>query len=100
MVTRKDTSPPKTIWAYAYQLSPPQPADRLRTIQPLLDDEHVDAQESGRTWAGRVVLEERITHILVVSDSPEQDHDGNRKLESELKELKAKYSISEPMELP
>lgn len=96
----KTTPSPKSMWAYAYQLSPPQPADRLRTVQPLLDEEHSDARRSGRTWAARVVPEERITHILVVSDSPEQDHEGNRKLESELKELKAKFSISAPMELP
>jgi hypothetical protein len=100
MVTKQPTPQPKPIWAYAYQLSPPQDADRLRTIQPLLDDEHVDAQEDGRTWAGRVVLEERVTHILVVSDSPEQDHESNRKLESELKQLNAKFSISAPMVLP
>jgi hypothetical protein len=104
MVTRQSSPPPgpplKPIWAYAYQLSPPQPADRLCTIQPLLDDEHTDAQHDGRTWAGRVVLEERITHILVVSDSPEQDHERNRRLESELKELNAKFSISAPMVLP
>ena len=104
MITTQSSPPPgptlKPIWAYAYQLSPPQPADRLCTVQPLLDDEHADAQEDGRTWAGRVVVEERITHILVVSDSPEQDLAGNRKLESELKQLNAKFSISAPMELP
>ena len=104
MVTKQSSPTPdpqvKPIWAYAYQLSPPQSADRLSTIQPLLDDEHVDAQQDGRTWSGRVVLEERITHILVVSDSPEQDHAGNRKLESELKQLNAKFSVSAPMELP
>lgn len=100
MVTRKVAPSVKPIWAYAYQLSPPQLADRLCTIQPLLDEEHVDARRKGRTWSGRVVPEERITHILVVSDSPEQDHASNRKLESELKELKAKFSISAPMELP
>lgn len=100
MVTRTAAPSPKPIWAYAYQLSPPQPADRLCTIQPLLDDEQVDARRNGHTWAGRMVTEERITHILVVSDSPELDHEGNRKLESELKELKAKFSISAPMELP
>lgn len=100
MVTRQSIPPPKLIWAYAYQLSPPQLADRLSTIQPLLDDEHTDAQEDGRKWTGRVVAEERITHILVVSDSPEQDHESNRKLESELKQLNAKFSISAPMELP
>lgn len=100
MDTTKTIPSLKPIWAYAYQLSPPQLADRLRTIQPLLDDEHVDARRSGRTWAGRVVPEERITHILVVSDSLEQDHEANRRLESALKELKAKFSISAPMELP
>jgi len=102
MTTKKPNSPPppQPRWAYAYQLLPPQLVERLRTIQPLLDDEHDGARRSGRTWAGRVVPEERITHILVVSDNPEQDNDGNRKLESELKELKAKFSISAPMELP
>ena len=100
MTTKKPTPLPQTRWAYAYQLLPPQLADRLRTIQPLLDDEHTGARLSGRTWAGRVVPEERITHILVVSDSPEQNHESNRKLESELKELKARFSISAPMELP
>ena len=99
MVTKKTPAPPKLIWAYAYQLSPPQPADRLQTIQPLLDDQHVDARRVGRTWAGRVIPEERITHILVVSDSPEQDSEGNRRLEAELKELKAKFSISAAMPL-
>ena len=103
MVTRQSTPPTppvKPIWAYAYQLSPPQPADRLRTIQPLLDGEHSEAQHDGRTWSGRVVLEERVTHILVVSDSPDQNHDGNRRLESELEQLNATFSISAPMELP
>lgn len=99
MVTRRTTPSSKPLWAYAYQLLPPQLADRLRTVQALLDDEHVDARRDGRTWAGRVVPEERITHILVVSDSPEQDHEGNRKLESELKELKAKFSISAALPL-
>ena len=99
MTTNKAAPEPKPIWAYAYQLSPPQLADRLRSIQPLLDDEQIDARRSGRTWTGRVVPEERITHILVVSDSPEQDHEGNRRLESELKELKARFSISPALPL-
>lgn len=99
MTTNNDGPVPKSIWAYAYQLSPPQPAERLRSIQPLLDNEQIGARRSGRTWTGRVVPEERITHILVVSDSPEQDHEGNRRLESELKELKAKFSISPSLPL-
>jgi hypothetical protein len=99
MVTRKAAPSLKPIWAYAYQLLPPQLADRLEAIQPLLDDEQSDARRGGRTWAGRVVPEERITHILVVSDSPERDHESNRKLESALKGLKAKFSISAAMPL-
>lgn len=95
----KPTSSLESRWAYAYQLLPPQLADRLRTIQPLLDGEQASARRGGRTWAARVVPEELITHILVVSDSPDQDHDANRKLESELKELKAKFSISAPLAL-
>lgn len=90
---------PKPVWAYAYQLSPPQLVDKLCTIQPLLDEEHAMAQVKGRTWSGRVVVEERVTHILVVSDSPEQDHEGNQKLESELKELKTKFALSPAMPL-
>jgi hypothetical protein len=46
-----------------------------------------------------VVPEERITHILVVSDSPEQNEGSNEKLESELDELKTKFSVSAPLPL-
>jgi hypothetical protein len=99
MVTRASTPLPKPLWAYVYELLPPQLADRLRTIQPLLDGEQVDARRTGRTWAGRIVPEERITHILVVSDSPELDDGSNRKLESELEELKAKFSMSASLPL-
>lgn len=99
MVT-KPIPPPESTWTYAYQLSPPQLAERLGSIQPLLDDEHLNARRSGRTWRGRVVLEELITHILVVSDNPAQDHDVNRKLETALQELKATFTISAPLALP
>lgn len=97
-----DTQPssPKPVWAYAYQLLPPQLADRLRTVQSLLDNEHVEAQRSDRTWTGRVVAEERVTHILVVSDSPTQNQAANSKLESVLRELQAGFSISVPLEVP
>jgi hypothetical protein len=99
MDTRNTTPLAKPLWAYVYQLLPPQLADRLRTIQPLLDDEQVDARRTGRTWAGRVVPEERITHILVVSDSPDHNEGSNQKLESELGELKTEFSVSAPLPL-
>lgn len=97
MSRKKRTESPKTIWAYAYQILPPQAADRLRAIQTLLDHEHADAQRGARTWGGRVVLEQEVTLILVVSDSPEQNREINRKLEAELKALQAGFSITAPM---
>lgn len=88
---------PKTVWTYAYQIVPPQAASRMGSISDLLDREHADAQRRERTWVGRVVLERRITHILVVSDSPGQDHDVNRKLEAQLKQLNVGFAMTAPM---
>ena len=99
MVTHAVSSS-EPAWAYAYQLTPPQSVERLQAIQPLLDDVLALARREARTWAGTVVLEERVTHILIVSDSPEQNHDGNRRLETALSELGAAFSISPPMPLP
>ena len=97
MVSQKRSESPKTIWAYAYQILPPQTAERLRTIQHLLDQEHTDAHREARTWGGRVVLEPQVTLILVVSDSPEQNREVNRRLEAELQALHARFSITTPM---
>ena len=89
--------PSKKIWSYGYAIMPPQPEDRLVAIQALLDHEQADARSKARTWAGRVVLEEKVTHILVVSDSPEQDGEVNRKLEAQLQELNVGFSVTMPM---
>jgi hypothetical protein len=94
---KRSRPPPKAIWAYAYQIVPPQPEDRLHGIKTLLDDANSNAQRGARTWAGRVVSEQQITHILVVSDSPEQNHEVNRKLEAALHELEAGFSITAAM---
>ena len=100
MVSDRRDSPAQPVWVYAYKLSPPQAVSRLQTIQPILTDALSAAKSDARTWAGTVVLEERVTHILVVSDSPEQNHEGNRKLESELQQMGAEFSITAPMPLP
>jgi len=97
MPGKKRTPPTKPIWAYAYKFLPPQPAARLRAIKLLLDRAHTDAQRGARTWTGRVVVEEQITHILIVSDSPEQNHDVNRRLEAKLLELDAGFSMTMPV---
>lgn len=91
--------PNKTVWAYAYQIVPPQPEDRLRAIEALLDREQSEAGNGARTWVGRLVAQEHVTHILVVSDSPEQDLEVNRRMEAELRKLKAGFSITAPMQV-
>lgn len=87
----------KGIWAYAYQIVPPQPAERLHTIRALLDREALGAKTRARTWEGRLVAEEHVTHILVVSDSPEQDLEANQRVEAELRDLEAGFSVTVPM---
>jgi hypothetical protein len=84
----------KPVWTYAYEIVPPQGEGRLGTIKHLLARESADARGRAQTWVGRVVLQQQVTHILVVSDSPEQDHEANRRLEAELRDLKVEYSIT------
>jgi hypothetical protein len=93
--TRKRS--PKTMWTYAYRIVPPQAEHRLSTIKALLEHEQADARRKALTWVGRVVLEEQITHIMVVSDSPERSREANGRLEAEFKALAVGYSISAPM---
>jgi len=97
MATKKRNPPGQPIWAYAYQILPPQPAARLHAIEKLLDGAHRDAQRAARTWTGKVVLEERITHILIVSDSPEQNHEINQTLEAGRRDIDAGFSATVPL---
>jgi len=87
----------KAVWTYAYEIVPPQAEGRLGTIRNLLDQESADARRRAQTWVGRVVLQQQVTHILVVSDSPDQDHEANRRLEAQLKELEVEFSVTAPM---
>jgi hypothetical protein len=88
---------PRTIWAYGYEIAPPLSQDRLRVIEALVKDEHSSATLGARTWEGRLVVQEQVTHILVVSDSPDQDLEVNRKLEAELRRLEAGFSVTMPL---
>jgi hypothetical protein len=88
---------PKPIWAYAYELVPPQADDRLGPIVALLDQEAASAKLRAQTWEGRLVREKRVTHILVVSDSSDQGRDVNHRIERELAALQAAFSITAPM---
>jgi hypothetical protein len=86
-----------TLWAYAYELGPAQDQGSLHEIEALLDREHVDAEASARVWTGRLVLGRHATHILIVSDSPRQNHEVNHRLEARLKTLNMKFAVSIPM---
>jgi hypothetical protein len=93
------SSLPRTPWAYAHAIVPPQAEDQLNAIRTLLEKEHSEAQRAARMWTGRLVCEQQVTHILVVSDSPDQSRQVNRRLEGRLKQGKAGFSLTVPMAL-
>ena len=96
----KNRPPPfHKTWAYGYEISPPMTQERLRAIEHLLDEEHANAKLQTRTWQGRFIVQEQVTHLLVVSDSPDQQLEVNRRLEAELTRLDAGFSLTPPMPL-
>jgi hypothetical protein len=99
MEKKKRAPPPVGVWAYGYEIAPPLARHRLRLIESLVEEERSNAKLSARTWEGRLVAEEQVTHILVVADSPSQDLEVNRKLEAELKRLEAVFSLTSPLEV-
>jgi len=91
--------PLQKTWAYGYEISPPMTQERLSAIGQLLEEEHTNAKLETRTWQGRFVVQEQVTHILVVSDSPDQELEVNRRLEAELTRIEALFSLTPPMSL-
>ena len=94
---KKTHGPAKPLWAYAYQIVPPQPEHRLTDVQALLVRQHAEAKRDAQTWEGRFVQEQQVTHILVVSDSPDQDRESNRRLEEALGKLQASFVLTAPL---
>lgn len=88
---------PKPMWAYAYQIVPPQSEGRLAAVKALLDREHTRAKASAHTFEGRFVHEQQITHLLVVTDSPEQNGEANKRLEAALAKLQAGFVLTAPL---
>jgi len=87
------------VWAYAYQIVPPQPKHRLDRIRALLDHEHTVARKDARSWAGRLVLERRATRILIVSDSPDQEREVDHAVVVEVRRLQATLIRTVPLEI-
>ena len=94
-ITRR--RPRSNLWAYAYLILPRQTSNRLTTVRTMVAGENAAAERDARIWTGRLVLERRITHLLIVSDSPEQKRGINRRLASELRRLKAEFFLTRPM---
>ena len=98
-MAKSSPPPPRAVWTYAYQVVPPQPESRMREIKRLLDREQKEAARAARTWRTRLLLEPHVTHILVVTDSPENDRDFTERLERALAELDAGFSRTIPLQL-
>lgn len=88
------------IWAYTYRLDPPQPAARLKGVRLLLEREHAAAAERAGTWEGRLVADDRVSHILVLSDTPDLTSEANRRLEIALQLIDARFVLTVPMVVP
>jgi hypothetical protein len=88
------------IWAYTYRLEPPQPAARLRGVKALLDREHAAAGAREGTWEGRLVTDDRVSHILILSDTADLTGEANRRLEIALQSIDARYVLTVPMVVP
>jgi hypothetical protein len=89
----------RNTWAYGYEIFPPMTQERLRAIEDLLEEEHASAKCHMRTWQARFVVQEKVTHILVVSDSSDQEMEVNRRVEAELARLEAVFSLTPPVPL-
>lgn len=87
----------RTLWLYGYEMIVPHHAQTMEAIRGLLDQENDEAKREDRTWTARLVTEPQATHVLIVSTSPEQDREINRKLEAELKALGVEFVLTLPM---
>ena len=88
---------PRTVWAYTYQIVPPQSRSRLRAVRAILDHEHSAGHEGAPTWGGRLILGAQMTRIMIVSDSLDRSREVNERLEAELKQLEAEFTLTEPV---
>lgn len=99
MMQERRDDPRRILWAYGYELAPPVARDRLEGVQAVLDGGHAEAGLTAAIWEGRFINGDHVTHILVVSDTPAQDLDVNRRLEAELVRLEAAFSVTPPLKV-
>ena len=77
MATPQTGHPARTLWAYAYQIAPPQSGRRLDSIRLLLEGELAVARCQDRTWVGRLVLDPRMLPSARIGFPP-RPRDGQR----------------------
>ncbi len=85
------------LWLYGYEMTPPHPEHRMAAIRDLLARESREADEEGRNWTTRLVAEPQVTHVMVVTSSPEASLESNQRLEASLRALGIRFQISVPM---
>jgi hypothetical protein len=90
---------PGKTWAYGYAITPPVGMERLQILERLMGEEQSNARLKSRMWEGRFVTEEQVTHILVLSDTPDQDLVANRRLAVELERMEAGFAVTTPMQV-
>lgn len=94
------TSASKLIWAYTYRISPAQAPGRLRRLRALLLEEHAILAAEHDMWEGRLVVEDRVAHILVLSTSPDLTRAVNHRIEAELTRMRAVFTVTVPLAIP
>ena len=87
----------RTLWAYGYEVIPPHREQGMAVLRDLLDQEHGHAAREARTWTARLITEQQVTHVLIVSDSPELDAEINKRLETELRALGVDFLVTLPV---
>jgi hypothetical protein len=93
----KPKLPSTPVWAYVYRIDPPLTEDRLASVKALLDREHATATRDARKFEGRFVVEEHVTHILVVSDTIDQSRAINHAIEAELQKVTTGFEVTVPL---
>jgi hypothetical protein len=90
------SSTPK-LWAYTYRFIPPLRPERLAALRALLARVHRAAKGRDGVWEGRMVADDRISHLLVLSDSADLDDDTNRRIAAALQALDAAFAVTVPL---
>ena len=96
-MTEATNPPPRSVWTYAYEVIPPQAERRMRFVLAILERGHEEARLEARKWTARLVQERTVTHILVVSDSPDEDGEFNHRLEAGMREVEAAFARTAPL---